>query len=279
MSLLLVVASGLLHAVWSLFAKVSRNKSVFLWLIMAVATLVLLPVLVRELWVTPLPPEAYGFLLLSACLQGGYALLLARTYQMGDLSQVYPIMRGTSTLLIPLCSVLFLQESLSPFGWTGLAAMIAGFLGLSGFAGRSPAPGAVKPFLLALSVGVCTTCYVLVDRINLGYLSPLSLLEVTNLGFTAALTPIALRSKQLKEEWKAHAKLIVLGSVLNPGSYLLFLFALQLAPVAHISPVREIGTVFATILGIVVLKEKQGRVRILCSALILSGLLLIGFLG
>jgi uncharacterized membrane protein len=67
--------------------------------------------------------------------------------------------------------------------------------------------------------------------------------------------------------------------VLNPGSYLLFLFALQQAPVAHISPLREIGTIFATFLGILLLKEQQGLRRIACSVVIFCGILLIGVWG
>ncbi|MEC0230411.1 DMT family transporter [Paenibacillus alba] len=281
-SLFLVVASGLTHAVWSLFTKRSHNKSVFLWAIVMITTIGLLPYLIRELWMNPLSLKAYGFLLLSAGLQSIYALLLARTYNMGDLSQVYPIMRGTSTLFIPIGSVLFLRESLSRYGWLGLLCMVFGFLWLSGIFTRKPTSvdaGTVKPFIMALSVGLCTTCYVFVDRINLQHVSAISLLEVTNIGFMAALTPIVLRSKQIRMEWKLNAKIILLGALLNPGSYLLFLFAMQYAPVAHISPIREIGTVFATILGIVVLKEKQGTLRIICSILILIGILVISFFG
>lgn len=279
-SILLVVASGLTHAVWSLFTKRSQNKSVFLWSIMMVTTIGLLPYLIRELWLTPLTLQAYGFLLLSACLQSVYSLLLARTYNMGDLSQVYPIMRGTSTLFIPIGSVLFLRESLSIYGWIGLLCMVFGFIWLSGiFTRKQASAGTVKPFLMALSVGLCTTCYVFVDRINLQHVSAISLLEVTNIGFMAALTPIVLASKQLRVEWKLNAKIILLGAILNPGSYLLFLIAMKYAPVGHISPIREIGTVFATILGIVVLKEKQGTLRIICSILILIGILIISFFG
>ncbi|MGO4270437.1 EamA family transporter [Paenibacillus sp. TAF58] len=279
-SIILVVASGLTHAVWSLFTKRSQNKNVFLWSIMMVTTIALFPYLIRELWLTPLSLKAYGFLLLSACLQSVYSLLLARTYNMGDLSQVYPIMRGTSTLFIPIGSVLFLRESLSIYGWIGLLCMVFGFIWLSGiFTRKQASAGTVKPFLMALSVGLCTTCYVFVDRINLQHVSAISLLEVTNIGFMAALTPIVLASKQLRVEWKLNAKIILLGAILNPGSYLLFLFAMKYAPVAHISPIREIGTVFATILGIVVLKEKQGTLRIICSILILIGILIISFFG
>lgn len=280
---LLVLASGLAHAIWSLFTKSSHNKSVFLWSIIMVTTVILLPTLIRELWLHPLSLSAYGLLLLSACLQAIYGLLLTRTYTMGDLSQIYPIMRGTNTLLIPLIAVIFLRESLSLYGWLGLLCMIFGFLALSGiFTGIRTgklAHGSVKPFLMALSVGGCTTCYVLVDKLNLANISTISLLEVTNIGFVAGLTPIVIASRQLRMEWKLNYKIILLGAILNPVSYLLFLFAMKYAPVAQIAPLREIGTVFATILGIVVLKEKQGTLRILCSILILIGILMISFWG
>jgi uncharacterized membrane protein len=280
---LLVIASGLAHAVWSLFTKRSHNKSVFLWSILMVTTIVLLPYLIRELWLHPLSLTSYGLLLLSACLQAIYALLLARTYNMGDLSQIYPIMRGTSTLFIPIIGVLFLRESLSIYGWMGLLCMVIGFVSLSGLfttaRSRAASTPSVKPFLMALSVGLCTTCYVFVDKLNLEHISAISLLEVTNIGFVAGLTPTVIASKQLRMEWRLNSRIILLGAILNPGSYLLFLFAMKYAPVAHISPVREIGTVFATILGIVVLKEKQGALRILCSVLILIGILTISFWG
>jgi uncharacterized membrane protein len=282
-SILLVIASGLTHAIWSLFTKSSHNKSVFLWSIIMVTTVILLPFLIRELWLHPLSLSSYGLLLLSAAFQSIYALLLARTYNMGDLSQIYPIMRGTSTLFIPIVGVLFLRETLSIYGWLGLLFMVTGFLALSGiFTGKRSGTASrsnIKPFLMALCVGLCTTCYVFVDKLNLQHISAISLLEVTNIGFVAALTPIVIASKQLRLEWKLNTRIILLGAILNPGSYLLFLFAMKYAPVAHISPIREIGTVFATILGIVVLKEKQGKKRITCSILITIGILLIGFFG
>lgn len=72
---------------------------------------------------------------------------------------------------------------------------------------------------------------------------------------------------------------IMLGALLNPGSYLLFLFALQQAPMARLGPLREVGTIFAAFLGILLLKEQQGKKRILCSVVIFAGILLIGMWG
>ncbi|WP_136609050.1 DMT family transporter [Paenibacillus dokdonensis] len=281
--ILLVLASGMAHAVWSMFTKRSLNKGVFLWSIMMIPAVILLPVLIMELWKHPLTWGAYGLLLLSVALQGLYSWLLSKTYELGDLSQIYPIMRGTSTLLVPIIGVLFLKESLSIFGWFGIILMLGGFFLLSGIGlGRKNAnaqPQSLKPFALALCVGLCTTSYVFVDKLNLDHVSPVALLEVTNIGFVAGLTPLVLASRQLKQEWRKNRSTIFLGAILNPGSYLLFLFAMQQAPMAHISPLREIGTVFATFLGILLLKEQQGLKRITTSIIVFCGILLIGMWG
>ncbi|MEC0094167.1 hypothetical protein [Paenibacillus macquariensis] len=50
-----------------------------------------------------------------------------------------------------------------------------------------------------------------------------------------------LASRQILEEWRINKSTMMLGAILNPGSYLLFLFALEQAPMAHISSLREIG--------------------------------------
>ncbi|KAI7259584.1 hypothetical protein KC345_g10269 [Hortaea werneckii] len=192
-------------------------------------------------------------------------------------------MRGTSTLLIPLIGVLFLGESLSVYGWIGICCMLGGFAVLSGLFSRKNSPSSrnpgYTPMLMALLVGLCTTCYVFVDKLNLRHISPLALLEVTNIGFVAGLTPAVLSARKLREEWQSNKSTILLGSLLNPGSYLLFLFALQQAPLAHISPLREVGTIFATFLGILLLKEQQGLRRIVCSVVVFCGILLIGVWG
>ncbi|GAB1156038.1 DMT family transporter [Paenibacillus illinoisensis] len=279
----LVLASGMAHAVWSMFTKRSLNKSVFLWSIMMIPTVILLPVLIVELVREPLTMPAYALLVLSMALQALYSWLLSQTYELGDLSQIYPIMRGTSTLLVPLIGVFFLGETLSSFGWIGIACMLGGFLVLSGVGGKDAKQGSrkqgLKPVLMALCVGLCTTSYVFVDKLNLQHISPLSLLEVTNIGFVAGLTPALLASRQLRQEWKVNRSTIMLGALLNPGSYLLFLFALEQAPMARLGPLREVGTVFAAFLGILLLKEQQGKKRILCSIVIFGGILLIGMWG
>jgi uncharacterized membrane protein len=56
------------------------------------------------------------------------------------------------------------------------------------------------------------------------------------------------------------------------------MYALHYAPLAVLAPMREIGTVFAVLLAVIILKEKQGSRRIFASVLITAGILCLGLL-
>ncbi len=84
---------------------------------------------------------------------------------------------------------------------------------------------------------------------------PRNLKEMANRKYSIAcvLSRIPSLAIRLKRDFS------LLRGILIPGSYLLFLYAVAIAPVGQLAPMREIGTVFGTMLGIVFLKEKHGK--------------------
>jgi drug/metabolite transporter (DMT)-like permease len=281
LSVLLVLASGITHAVWNLLTKHSENKQLFLWVIFVPSTVLLLPMFLEEVSRPDVSVQGYLLLLLSMLIQGAYANFLAKSLTHGDMSQVYPMMRGISTFLLPLISVIFLKETLSIWGWIGLLCIAAGFTVTSGISfGNRRQTIPPKVILYTVGVGLSTMSYVLVDKINLLHFSPVVLLVASNLGFMLGLMP---HIKFTKVDWrglfKKNGVLLAVGSVLSPGSYLLFLLAMNLSPLTYVAPLREIGTVFGTIAGIYLLKEKKDIVRIISAAVIFIGIVLIGILG
>lgn len=276
-ALVLVILSGLIHSIWNLFTKTSVHKVVFLWLCQWVAIIVFLPFAVRELLRLPHPIPLLGLVLLfiSALLHGVYVLLLAKTYAVGDLSQAYPIMRGTSPLLVPLLGVFTLGEHLPVLGWLGVISIVVGIFLISGIRREKLSELSSKVAFLALSVGFMITGYTVVDKLALHYIPPFSLNEATNVGNLLALSWIALRSGAIHSEWQVNWKTIILVVIMAPGGYILFLGALRMMPVSQIAPMREIGTVFGTLLGIFVLREAHGLKRIGASALIVLGVVLL----
>ncbi|WP_307206496.1 DMT family transporter [Paenibacillus harenae] len=275
-----MLCSGFLHSIWNLYTKKSMNKKVFLWYCQLVAVIALLPWAIIEWDNASINATGWWIILASTVLHGLYTLLLAAAYSAGDLSQVYPIMRGTSPLLVPLIGVTMLDESLSIYGWLGVATIVAGILSLSDIKllrRREIATGSWKAPLLALAVGVCIASYIVVDKMALAYAPPVLLNEITTIGNLIALTWGALASGGMKQELVKNGRTMLVSGIIAPGGYLLFLFALSLGPVAQLAPMREIGTVFGSVMGIMILREKQGARRIASSLLITAGVITLGF--
>ncbi len=277
LAIILVVVSGLLHAIWNLLAKRAFNPGVFLWSFQWVAVALYLPWAVAAIGLHPIPGRGWMLLIVAVAAHATYVLLLSRTYSLGDLSQVYPLMRGVSPLMVPVLGVTLLGEHLTGLGWLGIAAVLAG-IGMLGEWRRSPAAslrGPSKAIWLALLVGFSITAYTVLDKVALHDVPAVALNDGSNIGNLMALTWWAMRSGTIKREWVAHWKTIVVGGVISPGGYLLFLTALHMAPVARLAPMREIGIVFATMLGVLLLKEIEGWKRFGASGLITLGAVLL----
>ncbi|WP_169794763.1 DMT family transporter [Alicyclobacillus kakegawensis] len=277
-----VTMSGLLHSIWNLFAKQSLNKAVFLWCLQWVAVIVYLPWAAIAVQHHVVPPKGWLFLTITSALHGLYVILLSQTYSVGDLSQVYPLMRGISPLLVPLIGVFVLGEGLTGLGWLGVGCVVAGIWILGNWRlvrrthGSSIAP---KTTWLALGVGLSITSYTTLDKITLHYIPAVTLNDASNLGNLMALSWLAVKSGAIGAEWQANWRTIIFGGIISPGGYLLFLLALRILSVAQMAPMREIGTVFGTVLGILVLKEGQGRRRIMAAGMITLGVILLGMFG
>ncbi len=281
-ALVFVTLSGLLNAVWNLFAKRSGHPTVFLWSFQWVAVIAFLP----WTWVAvahhAIPVRGWVFLGVTITLHGIYVVLLARTYAAGDLSQVYPLMRGVSPLLVPIIGVTLLGEQITAIGGLGIVAIVTG-IGLLGhwrWCGHPERPGYTSQTTgIAMAVGLAITSYTVLDKVTLRYIPAVALNDASNLANLLALSWGAARSGVIRTEWIRHWRTIIMGGILSPGGYLLFLLALRLAPVAQLAPMREIGTVFGTVLGIGVLKERQGSRRLAAAGLIAAGVMTLGMWG
>lgn len=274
----LVLCSAFTHSVWNLFTKKSLHKATFLWSLHLIASIIFMPFFIKDLIHLEAGLKEWGFLLLSFMFQGIYFLMLSKAYQVGELSRIYPMMRGMAALLVPLFSLGLYGEQLTGLGWFGLACIVGGLFAIGGL--MNPNWKEQGPLLkIAFIVGLCTTGYTLTDKFVVSFMTPLGLLQLGNLAAFFILIPDVVKAKQVKEEWRMNWRTILLGAVLTPGSYLIFLFAMKLAPLAQIAPMREFSIVFGTVLGMLILKEKQGLPRMAMALLITCGMMLVGLFG
>ena len=129
----ILLFAALLHASWNAIVKAGNDKlysAIGVSGSAAIMALICLPF-------APQPSVAsLPFLAVSTVLQIVYTVLVAKTYQVSDMSQTYPLMRGTAPLLVAIISVLFLGDSLSILAWVGIATICLAILGMA-FNGRS----------------------------------------------------------------------------------------------------------------------------------------------
>ena len=66
-------------------------------------------------------PSSYMLILAGIGLHVGYQFLLMASYDAGDLTQIYPLARGSAPFIVALVSVALLGVSLQPVGLGAIA--------------------------------------------------------------------------------------------------------------------------------------------------------------
>jgi uncharacterized membrane protein len=91
------------------------------------------------------------------------------------------------------------------------------------------------------------------------------------------LTPIVLvkARRDLKKEWQINKTKILMVGFLDLFTYLMILFALQIAKVSYVAAVREVSIVFSALIGIVLLQEKNAPQKLFGAVLITLGVIFI----
>lgn len=266
-----VLFGALCNASWNIFVKRGGDRflsSVLVCLGCGLLGAVCLPFL-------PAPaPASWPFIAGSVAAQVAYIALLSAAYEVGDLGQAYPLMRGAAPLLVALASGPVIGEHLSAGRWCGVALISGGIVAMAFVRGGATlrpswtAPG------IALATAATIATYTVIDGIGVRVSgAPLSY------GFsTFVLTAVPLvawtwvrrGSAFLGQAW-ARWRILAFGGLASFTSYGIALWAMARAPVAVVASLRETSILFATGLSILVLKEGIVPARIAATAVILLG--------
>ena len=283
LALLLVLAAALAHATWNLLLKHSGRPLIYTWNLCVAGTVVTLPIALYLLSRSTITPIGWGFFLGTAIIHAFYFTLLAQAYEHGDLSVVYPLARGVGVALTPIGAVLFLSEHISLPQGIGIAGIVLGLLILQIPAklSRQALAAHFRPAAgigFAVVTGVTIATYSLWDKVGVSHVPPL--LYVTGAFLGPALTMSWLlrrRVNSLVAAWRAHPVSMGAGAVLSPLAYSLALVALSIAQVSQVAPLREVGVVIGTVLGIMVLREQSPIPRIGGALVIALGAIVLAY--
>jgi drug/metabolite transporter (DMT)-like permease len=265
-----VILAAFLHAGWNVLIKSNADRLLSMASQQGFFALIGLGLLAYAGWPGA---KAYPYLLASGLLHVGYNLFLVRAYKAADLSQVYPIARGTAPLVALLLTGVLFAEWPAQLAMIGIAVLVAGLLmtGLGGKRGVTADPYAVA---YALGTAAFIGCYSVVDgmgaRISdsvLGYVGLSFVADgvftfaacqtIRGRGFVASLVPL----------WRVG----LFGAFASAAAYGIVIWAMTVAPIASVAALRETSIVFALFLSARFLKEQFGWRRIAGGLLILAG--------
>ena len=269
-----VLAAAFLHASWNALIKVGLDHFlaiVLLGLVQSAIALVLLPFF-------PLPAAAaWPWILASAVLHAGYKLFLIKAYAHGDLSQVYPLARGTAPLIVAIIGATLLGETATLLRSLAVAMIGLGIIVMALKGGTGPARIPRLVLFYALGTAGFTAAYTLVDAVGArlsGSASGYALWMFTFDGAAMGLIALTARGKDvfmpLLRSWRSG----VAGGAMSLGSYWVAIWAFTKAPVALVAALRETSVLFAMLIGLVVMHEPVGRWRWGAAGLIVSGIAL-----
>ena len=264
-----VLFAALCHATWNAVVKSGSDTLMSSVLVAAgcgIIAGVALPFLEQP------AIASWPFIAGSVAAQVVYMALLAATYRVGDMSQTYPIMRGTAPLLVALASGPLVGETLSTHQWLGVAIISGGIAAMALAAPRQRGSLAAPGF--ALSNAAVIASYTIIDGLGVRR----SGATVAYAFWTFLLTAVPLvawavlrRRGTFRSYAVAHWPVAVIGGAGTLTSYSLALWAMTVAPVAVIASLREISILFATGISAFVLKERVPPLRLASVAVIMAG--------
>jgi drug/metabolite transporter (DMT)-like permease len=265
-----VLFAALLHASWNAIVKSGSDTFLDTLLVGSAAALVAAATLP---FLPPPAIESWPYLAASVILELAYYFLVAAAYRTGDLSYVYPIMRGSAPLLTALVAGFFVAERLTRGGWAGVVLISAGILLLAASQWRLRRLHASST-LFALGNAVVISTYTLIDGLG----ARLSGDSFSYVGWLTALTGVTLAAFLFLRHreamtWRLQARwrICLVGGLCTWASYAIALWAMTRAPVALVAALRETSVIFGTVLAAVVLKEKFGGARYAAALLVCAG--------
>lgn len=282
----LVLASALLHAVWSAAIKGSRDPITFSTMQQA-TSLLGVAALAWGCDLREVPAPVWGILAATGVCHALYLYWMGRAYERGELTVVYPIVRSTPALL-PFLAVAWLGEHVSAGGAIGIAITVLGvwLVHTQGELRRSAfvTPGAGFAYLSLLA----TVGYSLLDKRAMALLEPapwtgplprsLAYYLLLSIAHAFFFVPLALRRipratwrTLLPREWATACA----ATLISLGSYGLILEAYRRAPASYVVAVRQVSVLFAVAIAAVWLREQPSRPRVIGAAATVAGVALI----
>ncbi|MDG3040741.1 EamA family transporter [Roseicyclus marinus] len=277
---MLALMAAVLHAIFGALQKGRHDPLLARGAIDACYGLMAAPF---AFFVVPWPePHMWPIFAGAFVIHAFYKWATLASYRRGAYTVVYPVMRGTGPLFAILGAWLVFGEIFTPLQWLGVAVLLAGLYGLAAYNmihvtldRETLVPALWFAVLTGLFVALYTTYDAYAIRATAdpftflawfffidGLLFPfLALRFWRGLAEKPPIGPLALRG--------------VFGGLVAFASFGSIMLATRLDQVGQAAVLRETSTVFAALIGWLVLGEKVGPRRLALMGLIAAGAVIV----
>ncbi len=281
----LALLAAFLHAIFGALQKGRHDPWISRMAIDGSYGLMALPV---ALFVVPWPePHMWPIFAGAFAIHLGYKVAQALTYVKGAYTVVYPVVRGTGPLFAVIGATIVFGEQFTGGQWLGVAVLLSGIFGLAAYnfvfleVQRDTLPVALA---LAVLTGLFVATYTTYDAYGIrATADPFTFLAwfftIDGLGFAPLVALFHRRGVRAIDDWGAVARRGVTGGLVAFGSFGSIMLATRLDKVGEAAVLRETSTVFAALIGYLMLGEKVGPRRLVLMTLIAAGAVIVEFSG
>lgn len=299
-AILLVLISVSMHATWNFLSKKSTSSAAFFCISSFTAA-------ICWSWAIPvcgiplesLQPKGLALWGCSLLFETIYFFGLFNAYSRVDMSLAYPVARALPVLLVAgVTAILYPGRYPNSYGMIGLLIVCCGCLlmPLKKFSDFSLKNYFNKSMLFIVIAALGTTGYTINDSelvkicaSSAGH-SPLTaaylLSFVINFGLGCTMALFVISRKKERENFKhliSSPKTVIypaMAGILSSLAYLLILLAMPRTPqLSFLQAFRQMSLPIGLMLGIFILKEPAYRPKLAGCAMIVTGLVVIAFLG
>jgi len=286
LALWLALLAALLHAIFGALQKGRHDPWMSRGAIDASYCLMAAPF---ALFVVPWPEPHMWLIFFGAfVIHLLYKLLQAQAYTKGAYTVVYPVVRGTGPLFAVIGAYLIFGEVFSPTQWLGLAVLLSGIFGLAVYNLIYLVPERdtlAVALMLAIATGLFVALYTTYDAYGIRatadpftFLMWFFLIDGLAMPIVASLRWRAM-STHLRPPVLPLMQRGVIGAIIAFFSFGSLMMATRLDKVGEAAVLRETSTVFAALIGWLVLKETVGPRRVALMCLIALGAVIVQFGG
>ncbi len=280
LALFLALLAAFLHAVFGALQKGRYDPWLSRGAIDGSYGLMAAPI---ALFVVPWPePFMWPIFAGAFVIHTAYKFLQAMAYARGAYTVVYPVVRGTGPLFTVIGAYFIFNEAFTWVQWLGVGVLLAGIYGLAVYNLRTITEGRDTmgaALVLAVITGCGVALYTTYDAYGIrATADPFTFLAwfffIDGLVFPVIAT-LRYRSMLEKPPLPPLFRKGMLGGVIAFGSFGAVMLATRLDKVGEAAVLRETSTVFAALIGWLMLGEKSGPRRNALMGLIAVGAVIV----